>query len=76
MDSHIKVPSRNPIKYVISAQKIGTGKNSSLAMGRPRLQILKPGTNLAQTMAGPTRTQPNPKKPRQPKQPKLCMNSD
>jgi len=33
-------------------------------MGRPGPQILKPGPNPAQTMAGPTQTRPRPKKAR------------
>ena len=32
-------------------------------MGRPGLQILKPGPYPAQTMVGPTQTRPDPKKP-------------
>ena len=43
----------------------------SLAMGRPGLQIRKPGPYPAQTIVSPTRTRPDPKKPGPPKQPKL-----
>jgi len=48
----------------------------SLAMGRPGLQNLKPGPYPAQTMVGPTRTRPDPKKPGPPKQPKLFKCRD
>ena len=54
----------------------GGGVGASLAMGRPGPQILKPGPSPAQTIAGPTRTRPDPKKPGPPKQPKLFMNRD
>ena len=61
---------------VESMDEVKVEEGTSLAMGRPGLQILKPGPNPAQTMVGPTRTRPDPEKPEPPKQPKLFMSRD
>ena len=55
---------RTPLSWAAEYANEGIVKVlPSLAMGQPGFQILKPGPNPTQTIAGPTQTRPDPKKP-------------